>query len=429
MMPVFADLSSGALPNSEPGIDKVACITDPTRNRLDTLAPRHKGVGPPNSEFRRRPICAPAQSKESKELSTMSDSELEEIESEEEDQNADLPSYEIFTYPADFTLEGLVQKLAAEEIVVPSFQRGFVWNRVQASRLIDSFLRGLPVPAIFLFTESDSGKLLIVDGQQRLKSISYFFEGLFGPEQHSRRIVFRLTGLEENSPYADMTYEDLRDQRPSDYARLNNSVLRSFVMRQLTPEDDTSIYHVFERLNTGGTQLSPQEIRNCVHHGEFNELLHEINSDPTWRLIFGNKNAQQRQRDIELILRFLALREMRKSYAKPMKKFLNDFMATAANWRWDRLELLGETFLETTAKVYEHLGERPFHIRAGLNAAVFDSVYVAVSEKLDALPSDLKNRYLSLKDDENYLSRVTSGTTDIPSVLNRIELAEQYLHA
>ena len=108
-----------------------------------------------------------------------SDIEFERIPSEEEDYESAPPDYEINTYPADFTLEVLHQKWKAEDIEIPSFQRQFVWKQVQASKLIESFLIGLPVPAVFLYTERKSQKFLVIDGQQRLRSIFYFFEGFF----------------------------------------------------------------------------------------------------------------------------------------------------------------------------------------------------------------------------------------------------------
>ncbi len=79
--------------------------------------------------------------------------------------------------PDKSSLEGLNSKWYADELVIPPFQRGFVWTQVQASKLIESFLVGLPVPAIFLYTERDTEKSLVVDGQQRLRSIFYFFAG------------------------------------------------------------------------------------------------------------------------------------------------------------------------------------------------------------------------------------------------------------
>src|SRR5215204_1357029 len=236
---------------------------------------------------------------------------FDEIASEEDDAEAALAPYEIVTYPADYTLSVLVDKWRRDQVKIPDFQRGFVWKQPQASRLIESFLVGLPVPAIFLYTDrADRNNQLVVDGQQRLRSIAYFFEGYFGEEDDRvGRPIFKLTGLHEKSPYINKSYAQLEQDDPAAWNRLNDAVLRAFVIQQLDPSDDTSVYHVFERLNTGGTLLSPQEIRNAVSHGQFNDLLHRLNLWEPWRKLYGSPKPDKRQRDVELILRVIALSE------------------------------------------------------------------------------------------------------------------------
>src|SRR4051812_2571353 len=111
------------------------------------------------------------------------DVEFDDSAAELADRQSSPPRYEIATYPADFTLEGLHAKWNAGDLVIPPFQRKFVWSQAQASKLIESFLVGLPVPAIFLYTERSSEKSLVVDGQQRLRTVFYFFDGSFGEEE------------------------------------------------------------------------------------------------------------------------------------------------------------------------------------------------------------------------------------------------------
>lgn len=229
--------------------------------------------------------------------------EIEQLPSEEDDRQAGPLAYELLTYPADFTLEVLTNKFIAGEITIPPMQRRFVWTQPQSSRLIESFLLGLPVPPIYLYAKHRTELLLVVDGQQCLRSIAYFFSGLFGEEDRERRSVFRLK-LDEKSKYNNRTFDDLEE---AERRRLKNAVLRSFVMKQINPADDMRIYHVFERLNTGGTLLSPQKVRNCIYDGSFNALLHELNLNSNWRAIVGKADVDKRFRDIELILRFLAL--------------------------------------------------------------------------------------------------------------------------
>lgn len=354
---------------------------------------------------------------------------FEPVPSEAEDQSAALTTYEIVTYPADYTLSVLVDKWRRGQVKIPPFQRNFVWNQAQASRLIESFLIGLPVPSIFLYTDrSDMNNQLVVDGQQRLRTVAYFFEGYFGEENNAgRRQVFKLTGLHASSPYVNKSYKDLELENPAAWNRLNDAVLRAFVIQQLDPNDDTSVYLVFERLNTGGTQLSPQEIRNAVSHGRFNELLHEMNSSSLWRTIYGSPDPDKRQRDVEMILRAIALSEQLDDYEKPMKEFLNKFMRKRKGADPAELERLRSRFEGAVAKA-SLLGPRPFRRTAGFNAAIFDAVMTALM-RMDTTrltEAALKQHYAALLADVDFLAAVTSGTTDKDVIRNRVNLATQY---
>lgn len=347
---------------------------------------------------------------------------FEEIESEVDDRESSLPSYDILAYPADYTLEVLVDKWRKGQITIPKFQRRFVWTQTQASKLIDSFLMGLPIPPVFVFSDNNSHELLVVDGHQRIQSIVYFFEGYFG-EEHK---VFHLTGLSDNSRYEGLTYNELASKDPAAFARLNNSILRAIITQQINSSDETSVYDIFERLNTGGIQLSPQEIRNCVHHGSFIDRLVEVNKYKNWRTVFGRPQPDKRQRDVELIIRFLALHDDIDNYRKPMKSFLNSFTAEHSNADNDQLWYFESLFRKTVDTVVEYLGEKPFHIYSGLNAAVFDSVFVAIAQ-LEKIPGDLEQKYRNLIEDSSYLECVSAGTTETKVVPRRIELASQAL--
>ena len=192
------------------------------------------------------------------------ESPVESLESELTDATSTLANYEIVSIPADYTLEGLKTKWKKKQLLIPGFQRKFVWTQRQASRLIESFLLGLPVPALFLYTDPDTGAQQVIDGQQRLMSVVQFFDGEFRNAAMTESRLFKLVGLGEASPYAGCTSKDLEDRHGAMFAKLNDAVMRAFVIKQLDPNDSTSIYHIFERLNTGGTRLLGQEIRNCV---------------------------------------------------------------------------------------------------------------------------------------------------------------------
>ncbi len=351
--------------------------------------------------------------------------DFEDVASELEDRQSSPPSYEIATYPADFTLEGLYLQWQAEDILIPKFQRGYVWTQIQASKLIESFLVGLPVPGIFLYTDRASEKYMVVDGQQRLRTAFFFFEGLFGLERSAgSRTVFRLKGLHEDSPFAGKTFGELDEAAQR---RLKNSVLRAFVIRQLDPHDDTSVFHVFERLNTGGTLLHNQEVRNAISAGSFNDLLHSLNELPKWRLILGKPEPDGRMRDVELILRFFALKHSLPAYEKPMKDFMSRYMRTHQASSAAQIRGYRNEFTKTVSAVHDHLGDRPFHLRAGLNSSVFDAVFVAFSRHLKDIPADVKQRFNTLTASDRFTNEVSSGTTDVEQVRRRMAMAEQQL--
>jgi hypothetical protein len=284
-------------------------------------------------------------------------------------------------------------------------------------------MTGLPVPAIFFYVHKKSQNYLVIDGQQRLKSIFYFFEGFFGEEINGKRITFKLKGLNEKSRWNNKSYADLSE---ADQKKLKNCVLRSFIVNQLEPNDDTSVYHIFERLNTGGTLLANQEIRNCVYDGGFNMLLHNMNRLKHWREILGKEKPDSRQKDIELILRFFALNNIR-NYEPPFKEYLSKYMAKHQKPSKSFLQKKEKLFSDTCEIIVDKLGVKPFHIKAGINTAILDSVMVNIANNIDSIPSNLKARYKQLINSSEYQD-VISGPIPNPGVINkRFSLAKKIL--
>ena len=236
------------------------------------------------------------------------DNDAEELVLEEETDEEPYVEFDISASPSDSSLELLSQKLSSGEIIVPFYQRRFVWKIEQASKLVESFLMGLPVPQVFFFV-NENDVLEVIDGQQRLKSINYFFEGYFGEaDGRGKRTVFRLKGLSERSEYNGKAFQDLTDK---DKRRLKNATLRAINIKQLKPSvNNDSVFHIFERLNTGGTRLKAQEIRNAVYRGRIVDELRELNDLEDWRAILDVSVPDKSQKDIELILRLYSLFEV-----------------------------------------------------------------------------------------------------------------------
>ena len=348
---------------------------------------------------------------------------IEETESDIEDRETDKPytkfQYDFMLYPADLSLEVLYDRWTSDKLRVPESERKYVWSKSKASRLIESFLLELPVPGIFLYEEGLSGYQLVIDGQQRLLSVFYYLSGKFADGGD-----FRLTPNIQ-WPWGGRAFADLEDE---DKDILESSYLRATIIRQFSRKDHTTMFHVFERLNAGNERMSAQEIRNTIYAGAFNDALRRLNdTDKAWRAIMGSPQPSSRLRDVELALRMIALCDREGEYQKPMKDFLNSMMNDHRNAAPEYLSKWESVFKRTNEKIVRRLGEKPFHIRSGLNAAVFDSVAVAFARNLDDIPDDIRQRYARLKLDPDFLSATDSRATDADNVHARIAAAERVL--
>lgn len=346
---------------------------------------------------------------------TEQDDVLDSSTSEDVEASTDL-RYQITSYGADYPVDGLVKRLRARDIELPRFQRDFVWSLAQASKFVESLLLGLPIPAIFLSKESESQKLLVIDGQQRLKSLLAFYDGLL------RGREFRLEGV--NKEFQGVTYKTLPE---SDRRRLDDALLHAIIIRQEDPKnDDSSVFLVFERLNTTSTPLSAQELRACVYHGAFNEFLQTANDNANWRSIYGEPNL--RQKDRELILRFLALSFDIESYARPMKLFLTNFMRKNQSLNKWSAQQLATVFDNTVAVAHAALGRQMFRPQRALNASVADAILVGIARRLKQGPitdhAALKSAVESAIQSPDFAELYQVGTTNVDKVTGRIGAIE-----
>ncbi|MBH0010119.1 DUF262 domain-containing protein [Salinibacterium sp. SWN1162] len=335
-------------------------------------------------------------------------------------------TYEITSYGADYDVEGLIRRMDKNDIIVPSFepsqpglevaafQRGFVWRKTQMSRFIESLLLGLPVPGIFLVKDRDN-RLLVLDGQQRLRTLQKFYHGKIDDR------TFRLLGVQE--PFEGQSYQDLR---PEDRRRLDDSIIHATVLRdESTSGSQDAVYSIYERLNTGGSPLQPQEIRIALYEGEFLRGIARLNEDRCWRNLYGPRST--RFRDHELILRALALHEWQGSYRKPLKTFLNAYLSAHREDTVTSETGLGKVFLEAVHAIDDTLGKPAFRPERALNVAFADSVLVGVirrlSENAPFAEGELASAYENLVRDEEFTAATTFRTSDEDYVNLRLNKA------
>lgn len=329
----------------------------------------------------------------------------------------------------NLTIDSIIGMWKKHILDIPDFQRKFVWTVKQSSRFIESLLLGVPIPSLMFYKDANSTQL-IVDGQQRIKSIIFFIgddsiDLTKFSEDERKRYKFELTGLAPESKYNGKTFENLDeiDKRKI----LFESVLDINLITLSNTDDLSSIYYIFERLNTGGTPLKPQEIRNCICAGKFNDFLLHLNDYPTWRKFFNESNAVDHLQDVELILRFFALYDRVQLYKSPMKDYLTDYMKIMKNISDEDELIKEELFKSTIESVYLHLGSRVFRPNNGINSSVFDSVMLAFAKNKDNVPIDIKDKYDRLCTNQEYIKYCGQSSGDNSSVRYRIQMANDYL--
>ncbi|MCI4624657.1 MAG: DUF262 domain-containing protein [Candidatus Magnetoovum sp. WYHC-5] len=336
-----------------------------------------------------------------------------------------LNRYDISVNLMQPTIETWVSYIDKKYISIPPFQRNFRWKITKASKLVETFLLGLPVPPIFLYDVTEKKpSFRLIDGQQRLLSLFFFIKNIFPKEgvpifdgnkpiidvisslkNENRLQEFVLTGVDDR--WNDLTFGALDED---DQMWLQTRPLWAIAFRQIKPDPDNeklnSIFYVFERLNTGGEILNSMEMRKALFFGDFALLLEELNKNQYWRKIYGKTTEHEKLIDIELILRFFALQEWT-IYNEPMKEFLNSFMRNKINVSSEDIERSKDLFLKTCELIYDSVGEKPFHIFGPLNTAMMDSFMVLTSKHVSNLTQDkLKNIYESSKGNDEFKERL-----------------------
>lgn len=326
----------------------------------------------------------------------------------------------------DMSIDGLVKRLNRKSMLVPQFggqdalvqvpgfQRGFVWSKAQMDRFIESLLLGYPVPGIFLVKQADDNRMLILDGQQRLITLQRFYNGL----HDGREFTLNYVGDE----FKGLTYASLDETLQF---KLDDSYMQAtIVAADGSAEVNDSIFQIFERLNSGGTQLTAHEIRVALYAGELMASVETLNDDSQWRALFGAKS--KRIRDHELITRILALYADSASYNRPLKTYLNEF--ARQNRGVDMTaDPRGDIFLRACKSINEQIGQRAFRRPGGgqVNTAQAEAVTVAVMESVarDDGFTDLGTRFDALIQDEEFLKHTGRATADKDAVDTRLTRA------
>lgn len=247
----------------------------------------------------------------------------------------------------DISLQELMRMLGDGEIgSAPAYQRKVRWDPKRCSQLIESLLLGIPIPSLMMATNSDS-TWEVVDGLQRLSAIAKFVGSnelrakmkLKAPNE-----PLRLVDLQKLPAFDGLCFTDM----PS-HIQLHLKTRPLKVVTLNDKSDKVVRYDLFERLNTGGVELTAQEIRDCVYQGEFAQKLEELAKAPNFTKVLRLTASQQDDGTAEeCVLRFFAFLHRYKKFVHSVTGFLNDYMADASK-KFDyptNEEIFQDTFRE-----------------------------------------------------------------------------------
>jgi hypothetical protein len=373
-----------------------------------------------------------------------------------DDDDTSFKDYDITASPNDFNIRTIVDFIDSGPVKIPGFQRNYVWDIKRASKLIESILIGLPIPQIFLYEEGRNS-FLVIDGQQRLMSIYYFVKGRF-PRRAQRPAIRRimaergtlplevlsndtyfqkfnlyLPGPEptHRSRFHRLNFDTLGD----DQTTFNLRTIRNVIIKQNSPEEerDTSVFEIFNRLNTGGVNLRAQEIRTSLYHSEFMEALNQINLNTTWRRLIGQPEPDLHAKDLEILLRAFAMVVDGAKYTEPMGRFLNLFAKSSRRLTSEKVKYAGALF-DAFFSAAKDISAGSFHVKGSrrFSIAMFEAVFWAVcADAFAAGSTDVwqmdNDRLAALRDDPKFIQATQSGIGRTTWVKQRYDRARALL--
>jgi hypothetical protein len=267
----------------------------------------------------------------------------------------------IVTEQARYPLDSIPTMLDSKKYILdPEYQRRKRWDDARKSKLIESFIMNVPIPPIFLY-EIDYSIYEVMDGQQRLTAIYDFYKG-----------KFKLQELEYWQELEGRNYQNLPEQVRRG---IDRRYLSSIILLQETAKSQKEAEYlkqiVFERLNSGGEQLTPQETRNALQNGKFNQLCIKLSKNEYFRKMWnfpleseGEKNlleneSYKKMEDVELVLRFFAYRHCDKLKSS-VDKFLDEYLKQANSYPDETMNKLENLFNETINLIYQILENSAF---------------------------------------------------------------------
>ena len=353
----------------------------------------------------------------------------EEIEEKEREEFEEKDSLETIVPPSDIIAFNEMRSCAdiyrmytsGQIDIQPDFQRGIVWSRRAQTLFVDSVLKQLPIPSICISLDSNTQKRLVIDGLQRISTMIKFLTPdsnwlLSSIEDVDKRIRGKRVG-------------EIRQNNPNLISVFENFVIPITVIRCDYNRHDHMqyLFQIFNRLNSGGSKLYNQEIRNCIYQGPFNTLIKKLARSQEWCSfadVTPERVLQSRFGHEERILRFFAFNERWSCYPGRFAAFLNDYMETYKNCTSIQIEKFKNLFFETMM-ISNKIDDRR------ITKVVADAVLVGVAhnlEKLRTMPDEEINmRFQSLMQLDDFSTvALSQGLSQKDKVVTRIKRAIEF---
>jgi hypothetical protein len=309
-------------------------------------------------------------------------------------------------------------------IIDPDFQRNVVWELDKKSKFIESVILNFPLPPWYL-NQTKDGKLIIVDGLQRTTALHEFVND-----------KFNLSGLEALTKLNGYTFSELKELAGDYETRIEDKKLYIYLIKPSVPVK--VVYDIFNRVNTGGTKLERQEVRNCIFSGKSTKLLKQLSEKESFIKAIDNGVSPKRMKDREVILRYLAFKLF--DYEKDYQGDMSDFVERAMkkiNLMDDReIELLKNDFERVMNLTFNFFGWGNFRLpsdrsRGKINIAIFESVCYFFSKMSDDFlqyhKKSIQANFIKLLKNPEYFDAIKYSTSSKSKVSTRFKIAQNIL--
>lgn len=370
----------------------------------------------------------------------------------EDEERIEIKRYAFNSFRIEKSIRDILSWVKRGRIIIPEFQRDKVWNYSQASRFIESILLGLPVPDFFMFRFIDKKdgleKYMLIDGLQRYTTINQYYKGTF--DSFNKNIKFYIKN--KNSRWNKQSFDSLNEDDKDFFMDYS---LKMNVFESIDSDDATRFHYmteIFERINTGSTKLSDQEIRNAIYMGNIVKDSKEFVSNQNFQLLIMNdeKKYNMRSKNVELLLRFLTYNHIysrngnnlyintsKEKITSSKDKMICDYMyfsnSNEIDYKKDfnMLNEILENIKENLPNAFYAVARDDTKISNSIHETFSEALVISLMNggKICTTEDVFNNNKLFIwrkKEESNY-SCFFEATTDVKNVFKRVEVLKEML--